>query len=96
VPGTIQPGTGKRHSNPGFVVLGAIIEAVTGESYYDYVRENIFSPAGMNRTDSYELDQIVPDLESGYTVIVLSNYDPPVAEEFGGRLFRLLRKAKKG
>ena len=45
----------------------AIIEKVTGQTYYDYVRENIFKPAGMSNTDSFELDQIVPNLAIGYT-----------------------------
>lgn len=63
-----EPGTRKQYSNSGFVVLGAIIESVTGQSYYDYVKENIYEPAGMADTDSYELDQIVPNLARGYTV----------------------------
>lgn len=63
-----DPGSSKQYSNSGYVVLGAIIEKVTGQSYYDYVRENIFEPAGMENTDSYELDQIVPNMARGYTV----------------------------
>lgn len=62
-----EPGTRSQYSNSGYVVLGAIIESVTGQSYYDYVRENIFKPAGMRNTDSFELDQIVPNLAIGYT-----------------------------
>jgi CubicO group peptidase (beta-lactamase class C family) len=64
---SFEPGTSKQYSNSGYVVLGAIIESVTGKSYYDYVRENIFEPAGMPDTDSYEIDQIVPNLARGYT-----------------------------
>ena len=48
-------------------MLGAIIEKVAGQSYYDYVRERIFKPAGMANTDSYEVDAITPDLATGYT-----------------------------
>jgi CubicO group peptidase (beta-lactamase class C family) len=62
-----EPGTSKQYSNSGYVVLGAIIESVTGQSYYDYVREHIFEPAGMEDTDSYEVDRIVPNLARGYT-----------------------------
>jgi CubicO group peptidase (beta-lactamase class C family) len=47
-------------------VLGAIIEKVTGQSYYDYVRERIFKPAAMENTDSYEVDANVPNLATGY------------------------------
>lgn len=192
IPLDFEPGTRSQYSNSGYVVLGAIIEKTTGQNYYDYVREHIFEPAGMENTDSYELDQIVPnlargytqnrsqhpfngnklqnnlflhsvkgapagggystlddlniyvealksnklaserytnlvlglfqnvdnpdrrpqgfgiaggapvginavieaDFASGYTIIVLSNYDPPVAEEFGGKVIRLLRNRK--
>ncbi|MCH7754711.1 beta-lactamase family protein [candidate division KSB1 bacterium] len=66
IPLDFEPGTSRRYSNSGYVVLGAIIEKVTGQSYYDYVRENIYKPAGMANTDSYELDQIVPNLAIGY------------------------------
>jgi len=38
------------YSNSGFILLGLVIEAVAGESYYDYVRERIFEPAGMTAT----------------------------------------------
>jgi D-alanyl-D-alanine carboxypeptidase len=41
------PGKGRGYSNAGYVVLGLIIEKVSGQSYHDYVREHIFTPAGM-------------------------------------------------
>lgn len=62
-----EPGTREEYSNGGYIVLGAIIEKVTGQSYYDYVREHVFKPAGMNDTDSYEQDAGVRDIASGYT-----------------------------
>jgi len=62
-----EPGTGWSYSNTGFLLLGAVIEKVTGESYFDFVRVNIFKPAGMNDTDSYEMDRPVPNLAIGYT-----------------------------
>ncbi len=37
-----EPGSRWAYSNTGFLVLGAVIEKVTGQSYYDYVRENIY------------------------------------------------------
>ncbi|MCI3276597.1 serine hydrolase domain-containing protein [Streptomyces cylindrosporus] len=45
-----EPGAGWGYSNSGYVLLGAIVEAVTGMSYYDYVREYVFAAAGMTRT----------------------------------------------
>jgi CubicO group peptidase (beta-lactamase class C family) len=62
-----EPGTSRAYSNGGYLVLGAIIEKVTGRSYYDYVREHIYKPAGMSNTDSYESDAAVPNLARGYT-----------------------------
>lgn len=41
------PGSAYRYSNSNYVVLGLVIEAVSGQSYADYVRDNIFIPAGM-------------------------------------------------
>lgn len=38
------------YSNSGYVLLGLVVEAVSGTSYYDYVRKNVFEPAGMAST----------------------------------------------
>jgi CubicO group peptidase (beta-lactamase class C family) len=62
-----EPGLRFEYSNYGFVLLGAIIEAVTGRSYYDVVRENVFAPAGMTATDSMPESESVPDRSIGYT-----------------------------
>jgi CubicO group peptidase (beta-lactamase class C family) len=51
-----EPGTKQQYSNAGYVVLGAIVEAASGQDYFDYVREHIYKPAGMTSTDSWELD----------------------------------------
>lgn len=61
-----EPGTRWQYSNTGFLVLGKVIEKVTGQSYYEYVRENITKLAGMNHTDCYELDKVNPNLAVGY------------------------------
>jgi CubicO group peptidase (beta-lactamase class C family) len=62
-----EPGAEQRYSNAGYVVLGLVIEHVSGESYYDYVREHIFKPNGMTSTDSYTLDEVVPRRATGYS-----------------------------
>ena len=61
-----EPGTRWAYSNTGMLVLGAVIEKATGQSYFDYVRENISRPAGMINTDCYELDLVTPNLALGY------------------------------
>jgi CubicO group peptidase (beta-lactamase class C family)/outer membrane protein assembly factor BamB len=68
-----EPGTEMAYSNAGYVVLGLIIEAVSGQSYYDYVRDHIFLPGGMMDTDAYERDVLLGEtiagsnLATGYT-----------------------------
>jgi CubicO group peptidase (beta-lactamase class C family) len=42
-----KPGTRFRYSNSGYEVLGYIIERVSGESYRDFLAQNIFQPLGM-------------------------------------------------
>jgi CubicO group peptidase (beta-lactamase class C family) len=61
-----EPGSQWVYSNYGFILLGAVIEAVTGQSYYDYVKEHIYEPAGMTGTGSVPEDQAVPDRAVGY------------------------------
>lgn len=61
-----EPGHRYEYSNYGFTLLGAVIEQVTGRSYYDYVDEHVFAPAGMTRTGALPEEAAVPDL-AGYT-----------------------------
>jgi D-alanyl-D-alanine carboxypeptidase len=42
-----EPGAGVRYSNMGYVLLGAILERVTGRGYHDVMDELVFRPAGM-------------------------------------------------
>ncbi|MGB7054918.1 MAG: serine hydrolase, partial [bacterium] len=62
-----EPGSQFSYSNAGYMVLGLIIERVTGENYFDYVREHVYKPSGMLNTDAYETDYVVPNLAVGYT-----------------------------
>lgn len=62
-----SPGSRWQYSNSNYIVLGAIIEAVSGETYFDYVREQIYEPLGMVNTDAYEMDYDTPNLAIGYT-----------------------------
>jgi CubicO group peptidase (beta-lactamase class C family) len=170
-PLAFEPGAQRQYSNGGFIVLGAIIEKLSGMDYYSYVRKNILIPAGMMATDWYEKSSplvargytrargaapdalrqgnydslpwrgssagggysTAPDLlkytlalqsgpmipptvgarqglgiaggtegvnaalewnpKNGYTIIVLSNYDPPIAERIARRIRALLPEA---
>ncbi|MCL2738674.1 MAG: beta-lactamase family protein [Bacteroidales bacterium] len=62
-----EPGAQHQYSNAGFIVLGYIIEKVSGENYYDYIRKHITGPLGMNDTDFYKKSEQTPNLARGYT-----------------------------
>ena len=62
-----EPGSSWAYSNYGFILLGAVIEKVTGHSYYDYVQRHIYAPAGMTHSGSRPESQAVPDRSIGYT-----------------------------
>jgi D-alanyl-D-alanine carboxypeptidase len=61
-----EPGSKWEYSNYGFLLLGVVVEKVSGQSYYDYVREHIFKPAGMNSTDSRPENEAVTGRSVGY------------------------------
>jgi CubicO group peptidase (beta-lactamase class C family) len=61
------PGEKFQYSNSGYMVLGAIIEKVSGQDYYSYVQEHIYKPAGMRDTGFYEPGKEIPNLAIGYT-----------------------------
>lgn len=62
-----DPGAGWSYSNAGYVVLGLIIERISGRTYDAYVREHIFEPSGMLSTSAYDIDEEIPNLAIGYT-----------------------------
>jgi CubicO group peptidase (beta-lactamase class C family) len=76
-----EPGTRWSYSNTGMLLLGVVIEKVTGQDYFDYVREHVYAPAGMTRTDCYEMDQPVENLAIGY------QRDPTSAQGWRNNLY---------
>jgi CubicO group peptidase (beta-lactamase class C family) len=62
-----EPGSQWMYSNYGFALLGAVIEAVSGRSYYDYVRDHVYAPAGMTATGSEPENEVLPNTAIGYT-----------------------------
>jgi CubicO group peptidase (beta-lactamase class C family) len=61
-----EPGKGWAYSNAGMIVAGLIVEKVSGQNYFDYVREHIYKPAGMKDSDSYEKTNPQPNQSKGY------------------------------
>jgi CubicO group peptidase (beta-lactamase class C family) len=61
-----EPETKYSYSTPGYVLLGCAIEGASGASYLDYLKENIFKPAGMTRTGLDDVYTIIPNRAAGY------------------------------
>jgi CubicO group peptidase (beta-lactamase class C family) len=55
-----------QYNNTGFVVLGIIIEKITGMLFDDYLKKHIFLPCGMINTGYYELDRLPAKCANSY------------------------------
>lgn len=55
-----QPGAQFSYNNSGYIILGAIIEKITGKSYSEVLQERIFTPLGMTST-GYDVSEIIMD-----------------------------------
>ena len=70
-----DPGTKYEYSNLGYIFLGAAIEHASGRSYYDYIQDSVFTPAGMTHSDIPPKDVAMDGRASGY-------YRPPGTREW--------------
>lgn len=61
-----EPGTEMRYSNSGYVLLGYIIEKVSGKSYEEFVTEKIFRPLGMKNSGYDHPATLLPNRAVGY------------------------------
>ncbi|MEX2284254.1 MAG: serine hydrolase domain-containing protein [Gemmatimonadota bacterium] len=61
-----EPGSRWAYSNYGMLLLGVVIEKVSGKSYYEYVAQNIYAPAGMTRSGSEPESEAVRERSIGY------------------------------
>jgi D-alanyl-D-alanine carboxypeptidase len=61
-----EPGTQHVYSNYGFMLLGAVIERVSGIPYDDYVARNVLAPAGITHAGAAPEDSLVPGRPVGY------------------------------
>jgi CubicO group peptidase (beta-lactamase class C family) len=62
-----EPGARFEYSNFGYILLGAVVERVTGASYYEYVRKNIYDRAGMAASGAEPEERIADSVSVGYT-----------------------------
>jgi CubicO group peptidase (beta-lactamase class C family) len=69
------PGSQFRYSNSGYAVLAMVVERVSGQRFADFLRENVFLPAGMTATLAYERGgPPVPCRAYGYRVVADSGF----------------------
>jgi CubicO group peptidase (beta-lactamase class C family) len=61
-----EPGTRFVYSTYGYNLLGALVEGVSGEPFVEYLKENVFAPAGMIATRVDEVAPIIPSRAQGY------------------------------
>jgi CubicO group peptidase (beta-lactamase class C family) len=62
-----KPGEKFKYSNSGYVLLGYIIEGVTGRTYEAFLQENIFTPLKMLNTGSDHTELIIKNRAAGYS-----------------------------
>jgi serine beta-lactamase-like protein LACTB, mitochondrial len=70
-----EPGTRFSYTTFGYTLLGAVIEGASGMRYEDYMRENVYKPAGMQYTQVDDLYAIIPSRARGYTPRVYGRFD---------------------
>ena len=62
-----DPGTQFNYNNSGYIVLGHIIEVVSGQSYEDFIQTNIFDKIGMNNSYYGSMTRLIPNRARGYS-----------------------------
>lgn len=67
-PMRFDPGTKWEYSNSNYVLLGAIIEKITGKTYGAYLEQNIFKPAGMTRSLYANDIRVIRNRADGYSM----------------------------
>ena len=82
-PLAFEPGTSQEYSNAGYVVLGAIVEAVTGRDYAGWVEKHVFEPAGMADSGFLRKVRGAPGLAVGYTRLSPSGERGELAPNLG-------------
>jgi CubicO group peptidase (beta-lactamase class C family) len=82
----VKPGTRFSYSNSGFVLAGLVVERASGESFYRYLRQHVWGPAGMTRTGCFPPTPIARGRAVGYTAGGVANTAglPPRGTSAGG------------
>jgi len=89
---SFEPGTKFLYSNTGMLLLGLVIEKITGEEYFDYLQKNIFQPAGMINSGGFYKDRPVENRATGYTKI----YEDGIVSWDNHQFTRIMRGSASG
>ncbi len=87
-----EPGARFTYSNTGMLLLGVVIENVTNDNYFDYLKKNVFEPIGMINTDGYDKDIPVNNRATGYTKV----YEDGVVSWNNHQFTRIMRGSPSG
>jgi CubicO group peptidase (beta-lactamase class C family) len=92
-----EPGDHGEYTNVGYMALGAVIEAASGQTYEDYVRAHLLEPLGMDLTDFVYTEAMLPhaavashpwlSVESALLPLMVRNWGSYVRETRGGRMW---------
>jgi D-alanyl-D-alanine carboxypeptidase len=63
-----KPGTQLHYSNTGYILLGMVIEKISGQTYAEFLKKNIFDPIGMAHSGYDDQEAILPNRASGYSI----------------------------
>ena len=85
MPVAFPAGAAYSYSNAGFHLLGEIVGRVSGLSYYDYVRQNVFQPAGMSSSDFFTKPQWLTDSRIAHPYTRLQSGER--VDDIGNRYF---------
>lgn len=66
LPMKFKPGKRFSYSNSGFILLGLVVEHISGMTFTDFVEKNVLEPAGMIDSGYFSLDQLPDRVASGY------------------------------
>ncbi len=68
LPLEFTPGTDSKYSNSGYIILGEIVEKVSGVTYEKYIQEHFFKPLGMKSTYLDRNQKLIPNRAAGYGI----------------------------
>ena len=74
-----EPGTRWSYSNTGFIILGRVVEKVSGQPFGEFLQKRILDPVGMKHT-LFDPDPKQPALATGYTSFALGSPEPAEVE----------------